>query len=162
MSLKQFCIDSLNNANVKAGLLTIRKSEGTDAEDGYSYLFGSYPHNNIRFNGFDDHPRIHRPYGNTTSSAAGAYQIMQPTWDNDIQKKLQLPDFSPNRQDIACAYLISEKDCLPKLMDGDFDTFIDHCNKIWASLPGSPYGQPVHDLATVRQWYIDAGGEIAI
>lgn len=159
--LLDFLKQAVQNNRVQGFMKTIRQCEGTDAPDGYNYLFGSNPGNDIRFTDFSDHPRIHRPFGKTTSSAAGAYQIMQPTWDDDIQKHLHLPDFSPANQDLGCAYLISEKDCLQKLMDGDFHTAIDRCNKVWASLPGSPYGQPTHSLEQVKEWYIDNGGTIA-
>lgn len=162
MPILQFCIDSLQSPNVRAFLHTIRQSElGTTSDQGYNFLFGSNLGNDVRFHDFRDHPRIHRPFGKTTSSAAGAYQIMEHTWDDDIQPKLHLPDFSPHSQDIACAYLISERDCLQKLMDGHIDEVITGVCNVWASLPGNSYGQSGgHSLQTIKQWYAEEGGTI--
>lgn len=159
MSL-QFLESALQNDNVKAFMLTIRKCEGTDAPDGYQYLFGSSPRNDRRFTDFSDHPNIHEPFRNTTSSAAGAYQIMHPTWV-EIKAKLRLPDFSPHSQDIACCEIFSERNTLQKLMDGDFNHALQACATIWASLPGNNYGQPEHSVAEVTKWYQDNGGDIA-
>lgn len=155
-----FLEQALLNTNVQAFMKTIRQSEGTDAPDGYTYLFGSSSRNSIRFNSFATHPHIEEPFGKQFSSAAGAYQIMYPTWQ-DIEQKLSLPDFSPHSQDIACLELLSEKDCVQKLMDGDFSYVLTQAASIWASLPGNTYGQPEHSVATVTQWYIDNGGAIA-
>lgn len=160
MALIDFLKSALLNSNVQAGLKTIRESEGSAAEDGYSYLFSSSPRNDVRFKDYSKHPNIKMPYGTTFSTAAGAYQIMYNTWV-DIQKQLNLPDFSPASQDIACCFLISQRNCLQKLMDGGFDAFVAKCNTIWASLPGSPYGQPTHDIAKVQKWYEENGGVIA-
>ena len=158
MSL-QFLKTALLNKNVQAFLLMIRKSEGTDAADGYNYIFGSSPNNDKRFTDFSKHPDIKVPYGNTFSTAAGAYQILYPDW-RFVQQKYALPDFSPGSQDIAAAELISERNVLQKLMNGDFNTALTECAATWASLPGAPYGQPEHSIATVTDWYQSAGGEI--
>lgn len=170
MSL-QFLKNALLNPNVKAFMLTIRKSEGTDASDGYSYLFGSSPRNTRRFPvgkdgkpDFSHHPHINEPFniGDKAdfSSAAGAYQILFGTWEA-IRKKYSLPDFSPASQDIACVELISQQNVLQHLMNGDFDIALRACSHIWASLPFAPYGQPIHSVDVVTNWYKNAGGVIS-
>jgi muramidase (phage lysozyme) len=152
-----FLENALKNKNVQALLSTIRKCEGTDAKDGYSYIFGSSKANNLRFTGFKSHPRIKRPFGKTFSDAAGAYQIMSDTYD-DLSKRLGLSDFTPHTQDLMCVELISQRGQLQNAIDGKFDQVIKGINTIWASLPGSPYGQPTHTLTECIVWYANSGG----
>jgi len=159
MSL-QFLETALLNSNVKAFMLAIRESEGTAAVDGYNYLFGSSPNNTRRFTDFSKHPDIEEKFGaNNQSSAAGAYQILYNVWEV-IQSKYNLPDFSPHSQDIACVELISERNVLQSLMDGNFTAVLTACSKTWASLPLSPYGQPTHSIECVTAWYTKNGGTI--
>lgn len=159
MSL-QFLQSAVQNTNVKAFMLMIRKCEGTDAPDGYKYLFGSSIRNNIRFTDFSKHPDIKSPFRNTFSTAAGAYQILYHTWTT-IQAKYNLPDFSPDSQDIACCELISGVNSLEALMHGDFNQALEKCATIWASLPSAKYDQPTHSIAQATDWYKEAGGQVA-
>lgn len=128
--------EALQSQNVQAFLQLIRTGEGTLGESGYSIIFGGK-----HFYGFDDHPGIYVPFGNTTSSAAGAYQILERTW-REMQSKYDLSDFSPRSQDIAAVGLIKRRGALLDVLEGRFNTAIQKCNKEWASLPLSPYGQP--------------------
>lgn len=163
-----FLKNALQNASIQAFMRTIRKSEGTDAPDGYNYLFGSTPSNDLRFTDMMHHPNIRRPFGETYSDAAGAYQIMYATEQGLIKQLVSYgmaeqdaEMFDPVTQDLKCVLLFSNHDCCQKIMDGNFEFGINAFNKTWASLPGSPYGQPVHTLADVTKWYHDAGGQIA-
>ncbi|MBK8773097.1 MAG: glycoside hydrolase family 104 protein [Rhizobiales bacterium] len=119
----------------------IRYTEGA----GYSTLFGGE-----HFTEFEDHPRrlITRTLGGKpiTSTAAGAYQFLSRTWD-ECKKALGLPDFSPPSQDRAALYLIERRRALPAVLEGDWPTALERCNREWASLPGSPYGQPTKSMA---------------
>ena len=132
---------TLKNANVQSFLALIRHCEGA----GYTTLFGGgiVEHS-------EDHPRISvtRTLGGKpiTSTAAGAYQFLSRTWDECV-KALGLEDFSPPNQDRAALYLIERRRALPAVMEGDWTTAIERCNREWASLPGSPYGQPTKSLA---------------
>lgn len=132
----------LANNNVKAFLALIKYTEGA----GYQTLFGGE-----RFTSFDDHPRraITRTLGGKpiTSTAAGAYQFLSRTWD-ECANALSLPDFSPLSQDKAALFLIERRRALNAVIEGDWKTAIERCNREWASLPGSPYGQPTKTLET--------------
>lgn len=156
--------------NVAAFLFTIRKAEGTAGANGYRTLFGG----GLFDNGFVDHPRIAKRYGQLWTSAAGAYQFMAVspipdgsgkstrvnTWDR-IQKSLGLPDFSPASQDAAAVELIREAGALGDVRAGRFDQAVSKVRGIWASMPGAGYGQPEKTLAALRDVYIDNGGALA-
>ena len=132
----------LSNANVKAFLALIKYTEGA----GYQTLFGGE-----KFLSFDDHPRraITKSLGGKpiTSTAAGAYQFLSRTWD-ECANACNLDDFSPLSQDIAALYLIDRRRALNAVIEGDWQTALERCNREWASLPGSPYGQPTKTLDT--------------
>jgi lysozyme len=143
--------------NVTAFLRTIRVSEGTAGNDGYSILVGG-----DHFDSFADHPRqlVYLPNLGYSSSAAGAYQILRRTWDG-VAAKLGLSDFSPSSQDRAAVELIKQRGALADVRAGRFADAIAKCKKEWASLPGAGYGQRENSLATLQAAYINAGGNLA-
>lgn len=150
---------ALDDDNVRAFLDVIRACEGTSGQNGYRTHFGG-----TLFDSFDDHPRVvitarlgRRPI---SSSAAGAYQILQRTWDG-LRKQYDFADFSPPQQDAAAVALIAGRSALRAVQEGLFDRAIALCAKEWASLPGSPYGQPTKELAWCRARYASAGGIFA-
>jgi muramidase (phage lysozyme) len=163
--------DDTQNANVQAGLLTIRTSEGTAGDDGYRTMFGYR-----MFDSFADHPRQPAQFNSNGkmlwTSAAGAYQMMAispipgggstrvDTWDR-MKAKLNLPDFSPASQDAAALALISDAGALNDLKAGRFDTFVSKVRGIWASLPGAGYGQPERTLDSLRTAFVNAGGTLS-
>lgn len=144
--------DFLTNGNVQAFLQTIRWSEGTSEADGYNYLFGSSPHNTLRFSNYSKHPNNLQTHNGISSTAAGAYQILFKTWQI-IQNLLKLPDFSPHSQDIAAIDLISGQDSLMLIVNGHFTEAIQRCSTIWASFPGNDYNQPEHKIAALKAVY---------
>ena len=132
---------TLKNPNVQAFLALIRWTEGA----GYQTLFGGGIVDSL-----EDHPRIAitRTLGGKpiTSTAAGAYQFLSRTWD-ECKKALDLPDFTAANQDRAALYLIERRRALPAVLEGDWTTALERCNREWASLPGSSYGQPTKSMA---------------
>ena len=54
--------------------------------------------------------------------------------------------------------LIRGRGALQDVINGDLKAALDKCNKEWASLPGSPYGQPVKTYAQCEAVYIKNGG----
>jgi muramidase (phage lysozyme) len=141
---------SIEERRVRAFLRMLRVGEGTVGPEGYSRLFGgsSFISQGRTYN---DHPQIIISAGRYKSSAAGAYQVMGYTWTDPAQvalrKKYSINDFAPKSQDRYCVVLIKHKRrALGEIMTGDIAGAINKCNKEWASLPGSPYGQPTISL----------------
>lgn len=147
------------HSNVQAMLRVIRRGEGTADEAGYRRLFGGK-----LFESFADHPRIRSTYtlrtGQTiTSTAAGAYQFLSSTWD-ETARIMNLPDFTPRSQDWGAVGRIAARGALEDVKAGRFDIAIQKIAREWASMPGSPYGQPVISWDTARATYANAGGNM--
>ena len=142
---------------LRAALRCIRYAEGTgQTDDAFTTLFGG-----SHFEGFDDHPRIKFWEKNDEfirngkpdyTTAAGAFQITQTTWDG-AQRKLGLPDFSPASQEIAAVCLIDECDALDDIESGRIEDFLRKCSPVWASLPYSTVGQPTRALSDTLMMY---------
>lgn len=138
--------------NLAAFLWMIRVCEGTSGSDGYKTMFTGK-----LFTSFADHPRIANKGGGITSTAAGAYQFLSSTWDM-CKKALKLPDFSPHSQDLAAIYLLQMQGAVNDIKSGNFTKAISRTNRIWASLPGSPYNQHPKTLPVALALYKKAGG----
>jgi muramidase (phage lysozyme)/uncharacterized protein YciI len=149
----------LDDANVKAFLAVIRAGEGTADAGGYSRHFGG-----AQFDNFNDHPRkaITAGLGRNqyTSTAAGAYQFLARTWDG-LVRQYGFADFRPSTQDIAALALIDGRKALDDVLAGRVADAVRKCNREWASLPGSPYGQPTRTMAQALAVYVAAGGAMA-
>jgi muramidase (phage lysozyme) len=141
-------------------------TEGTDktiglTRTGYDILFGFG-----RFTPGTDHPRIHVPFGRTTSTAAGRYQFLDFTWDF-IQSRLKrtgfkpFPSFTPDYQDQAALFLIDAKrNVLDEVDKGDIDGFLEEASFEWASFPNPQtgrgrFGQPSIPVAPIKKVYND-------
>lgn len=143
----------LDERNVRAFLRLIRSAEGTAGADGYRMLFGG-----ALFEGFADHPRVTVERSGYRSTAAGAYQFLASTWD-ETARALGLRDFSPASQDLAALGRIAARGALDDVRGGRLSAAVGKCSKEWASLPGSPYGQPVITMDRARELYARAGGD---
>lgn len=143
----------LNNQNVQALLRVIRAGEGTAGPNGYRTLFGGG-----LFESFADHPRRVVSKSGYTSTAAGAYQFLASTWD-ETKRLMRLPDFSPRSQDLAALGRLAARGALDDAKAGRFEAAIRKIAREWASLPGSPYGQPTISWDRARALYASAGGE---
>jgi len=139
-------------AAVRAFLYMIRASEHVYPRDvendaAYSIFYGG-----ARFNDLSDHPvntgemrpvklpdAMCRAVGHSpgcVTTAAGAYQIIRPTW-NRVRAALSLPDFSPESQDRAAVLLLEESGAMERLGLDDLEGAIAAAAPVWASLPGS-------------------------
>jgi muramidase (phage lysozyme) len=159
--------DYIVKRNVRAFLWALRYGEGTQGEDGYRTLFGGRLFLGVdgiysTFDDFADHPRIRTTVTlkngkRLTSTAAGAYQILERTWDG-VCNQYGFLNFEPPTQDLAAIALIAGRGGLEDVVEGRIHIAVLKCNKEWASLPGSPYGQPVVTLEDFRREYEEAGG----
>lgn len=145
---------SLHHENVKAFLRLIRAGESSQGEDAYRMMFGGK-----LFDSFDHHPNIKVTANGLTSTAAGAYQFLFRTWA-EVSEALMLPDFSPPMQDLAAVYLINRRKALEDVEAGRIEQAIEKCNREWASLPGSPYGQPTRTLKQALATFKEYGGTL--
>lgn len=153
-SMKFVTAADLNNENVQAFLKVIRRGEGTSDLNGYRRIFGGQ-----LFTGYADHPRITVKKSGYTSSAAGAYQFIISTWD-ETKRIMGLKDFTPASQDLAAVGRIAARGALDDVKAGRFELAIKKTAREWASLPFSPYGQPVISYATAANVYTTNGGTI--
>jgi len=149
-------------AAVSAFLYMIRASEHVYPRDvlgdeAYRIFYGG-----AKFNDLSEHPvntgemkPVKLPdamcraagYGpGCVTTAAGAYQIIKPTW-NRLRDKLGLSDFSPESQDRAAVELLEESGAMELLGLDDIQGAIRAASKVWASLPGSTAQQNPKSLS---------------
>jgi len=138
------------------GLLRmIRFAEGTErgGQDSYRVMFGGSLAPDLK-----RHPDV---VMKGRSTAAGAYQFLTPTW-NQQQKKLGLGSFGPVEQDIAALDLARARTMglggLSYLQkQGLTPEFVSALAPEWASLPTkegkSFYGQPVKPYQKLQEAY---------
>lgn len=147
--------------NLAAFLTMVSVSEGTSTcpateDDGYDILVGC-----TRFTGYADHPRVVVDLGDgLKSTAAGRYQILERYYDA-YAAQLNLPDFGHSSQDAIAMQMMKEQHALEAVNAGKLTLAIHQCRNIWASLPGSPYGQHTQKYAILEQAYLNAGGQLA-
>jgi muramidase (phage lysozyme) len=136
----------------------IRYAEGTErgGPDSYRVMFGGSLAPNLK-----QHPDKVITGNRYSSSAAGAYQFLTPTWQQQ-QKKLGLQSFGPVEQDIAALDLARQRTMglggLSYLQEkGLTPEFVAKLAPEWASLPTqqgkSYYGQPVKSFDELKKVY---------
>jgi muramidase (phage lysozyme) len=148
---------ALTHQNVTAFLKAIRLGEGTTDDLGYYRIVGGGT-----FTDDSQHPRV-RVYikrYDVHSTAAGAYQIIWPTWKT-LQGRYNFPDFSPECQDEAAVALIEGRGALLAVKQGRLADAVKLCAAEWASLPGSTAGQRTESYENVRQVFMNNGGVLA-
>lgn len=141
-------------SNSAAFLRMIRFAEGTAGPDGYRTLFGGQ-----LFDSYADHPRIYVPFRNTSSSAAGAYQILYRTFKT-LQSRLGTTGFGPEVQDTMALELIRERGALSDVYAGRIPQAIAKVAKVWASMPGAGYDQPEKPMSRLLAEFQRAGGTL--
>lgn len=135
--------------NARAFLDTLAYAEGTNDHYNYIYSFET-------FTSYTNHPRKRICSGGICSTAAGRYQFLSKTWSS-LAKDLGLTDFTPPSQEKATMEVIRRLGAYPAVAGSskyaNFSKAIRKLNKTWASLPGSPYGQPTHSMAQLWKAY---------
>ena len=156
--------------NIAAFLGMIREAEGTaNSADPYAVCY-AYRHT-IR--NFSNHPAVtgewkgerlsdamcsNAGFGpGCISSAAGAYQIIKPTWAS-VAAALGLGDFTPASQDAAAIELVRRRGALEDVKAGRIAQAITKCRNEWASLPGNFAKQGQRSQGDLIAWYQQNGG----
>lgn len=155
-----------DDRNLRAFLYMIRAAEHEPRfSDGERYgLFYS----SIPFTDYSEHPaitgevkpvrlpdRFCAPAGLRPpcySTAAGAYQIIRPTWQRVRAAGSwgpRLPDFSPASQDEAARRLLIERGALADVQGGNVIEAVRKVAPVWASLPGSTAQQGGHSMSHI-------------
>lgn len=159
--------------NIAAYIRMIHQSEGTaEALDPYRVCYG-YKHS---ISSFANHPAVtgewrgerlsdamcaNAGFGpGCVSTAAGAAQIIKPTWLR-VAAKLGLTDFSPASQDAATVELISSRGALEDVKAGRISAAVLKCKNEWASLPGNYAKQGQRSMGVLLAWYQQNGGYVA-
>jgi muramidase (phage lysozyme) len=137
----------VSSNNLIAFLQVIRYAEGTASADGYRIQYTG-----ARFSSYGDHPRRVICGGirgqQVCSSAAGAYQFLETTWD-DVAGAIGANDFSPDSQDRGAIELIRRAKALEDIEAGRIEEAIAKVAPVWASFPryrgdyNGYYGQSV-------------------
>ncbi len=135
---------------IRAFLQALRLGEGTKGANGYRTLYGG-----TLFESFARHPCRPIKAAGITSTAAGAYQFLAATWD-EVAKQYGLEDFTPHSQDLGAVALLYRRGAVDAILSGRIETAVALCAKEWASLPGSPYGQPTITMARFLAEYRSA------
>lgn len=159
--------------NIAAFLQVLRQAEGTDAQpDPYRVTFG-YRH---VIQSLADHPTETGEWAGLVlsdgmcsaagfgpgcrSTAAGAYQIIRPTW-RKLRDRLGLVDFGAASQDAAAVELLRQRGALGAVEAGDLVAAVRLARHEWASLPGNTAKQQQRPIATLAAWFNQAGGTLA-
>jgi muramidase (phage lysozyme) len=113
----------------------------------YINMYEGSPKENqtVGYHSFDDlskHPnrRVKFNKRGDKSTAAGAYQLINRTWQ-DQAKKQGLEDFSLDNQKRAAVGVLKETGALDALMQGDIEKAKQRAARAWASIPGSTIGE---------------------
>ena len=155
--------ECLQTPELRAFLRVVRAGEShPELDEAYRAMFGWRPGNGQVFTSFDDHPRQAFKSAWGWTSAAGAYQAMcavpgkvkTDTWGDYVKwcaGQGHVPTFTPAEQDLFGAWcVVIRRRAMPALLARDLEHAIALCNREWASLPGSPYGQPLMSMDKAR------------
>jgi muramidase (phage lysozyme) len=131
-------------------------------DDGYKVIVGSTPGKPILMTGYLNHPRRLIVLNNRglKSTAAGRYQLLARYFDT-YRSQLRLPDFGPESQDAIAVQQIREQGALADIEAGHVQIAVGKVCDIWASLPGSRYGQHTNSMSSLENAYEAAGGQFA-
>ena len=144
----------LTNANVQAFLKLIRFAEHyPDASDNfYDTLYGGG-----RFTGYTTHPNKAVTKWGHTSTAAGAYQILYPTWA-EAKKQGVVTDFTPGSQDRLAFEKLRTRGALSAVCGGDLGSAYALLRNEWTSLPGAK--QTRMTLKDGQSAFVSYGGTV--
>lgn len=128
------------------------------SDEGYNVLVGSTAQHPILFHGYETHPHVFN--ARFDSTAAGAFQIIWPTFVN-LCKQKGYTDFGKDTQRAMAIDLIAGKDALASVDSGQFADAVFRCREVWASLPGGDSGQHEQHFNDLMAFYVTAGGTVS-
>lgn len=160
----------LQNPQIAAFLRAIRSGESSQGPEAYHMLYGgSY------FANMSDHPYITGEWDGEPlpadwciaagyspgciTTAAGAYQITVTDW-RIMQPLLGLQDFSELSQDRYAVGKLQQFNAVDDILRGRITAAIDKVDRVWASLPGSNYGQPTVQTEIWLDVFENYGGTV--
>jgi muramidase (phage lysozyme) len=126
--------------------------------DAYRVLFGGELLDDL-----SRHPNRKVTAGGYTSTAAGRFQALWGTWSDfcrDISEDPQTLPFTAEWQDLFGVWCCNRRHALADIGAGRIHEAVKKCASEWASLPGSPYGQPTITMDQFLGAYTAAGGVI--
>ena len=126
--------------------------------DAYRVLYGG-----TLIDDLGRHPNVKVTAGGYTSTAAGRFQALYGTWSDFCKFLGETPEtvpFDAERQDLFGVWCLQRRHALQDIVAGRIDAAVRKCALEWASLPGSPYGQPTVTLDQFLAAYTGAGGTI--
>jgi muramidase (phage lysozyme) len=135
-----------------AFLATIRWAEtGSSGYESYRKLVF-----NGTFDDFSTHPKVRQcarvSLINVCSTAAGAYQMLDISW-NDLQPNLGLKDFSPPSQDKMAIEYIRRNKAVDDVESGNVEMAFCKVGKVWASLICNDYNQNAKSIEELTKYY---------
>lgn len=149
----QAAAEIMSNDTVGDRLWALLRTIGRfESNNDYSMLYGGG-----HFYDYSQHPRIYVPinlpgYEGKSSSAAGAYQINWPTYQN-FAAKTGVTGFTPDEQDVLGMAILQDTGAYDAIVNGDVMGAFRLASKRWASMPGSTAGQNPQQSSTVLNWY---------
>lgn len=144
----------LADPNIAAFLMTIRSGESTTGPEAYRMVYGSslvqdlsdHPYFTGEFEGAELPDAWCAAAGfdpGCITTASGAYQITATNW-RWLKPLLALPDFSKPSQDKAAIEFLRQQNAIDDILNGRITSAMQKVNDVWASVPGSNYGQPIY------------------
>lgn len=163
--MSKISAEEAGGVNRCAFLDAIAFSEGTSTSpitknDGYDVVVTGVKGPRI-FSDYSTHPNIIVKVNTEGlySTAAGRYQLLYRYY-RFYAKTLGLDNFDPLSQDRIALRQIKEKGALVAIDAGYLRSAVGLCSSIWASLPGSIYGQHVQPFDIILNIYLKAGGSV--
>lgn len=161
--MSKISAEEAGGMNRCAFLDAVAFSEGTSTSgitknDGYDVIVTGVKGPKI-FSDYSTHPNIIVKVNTEGlySTAAGRYQLLYRYY-RVYAKTLGLDNFDPVSQDRIALQQIKEREALAAIDAGYIRSAIGLCSGIWASLPGSTYGQHVQPFGIILNAYLKAGG----
>lgn len=156
---------SYEELNLRTFLTLIKFAEGHGKIHSYNVIYGG-----THVTSLDKHPNIRVTKWGYTSTAAGAYGILNRIWKS-YAKKLNLKDFSGMSQDLVVIEILRKHNLLNSVMKHGLteilsnDKMLKTLNQIWTPFPkGSQQGTTIKQIESAfrKFFYQEMIGETSL